>query len=67
MRESIEKQAKERGLFSLLVDKTGITEEDKRRLSAYRSIAREIGYEIGQFHFNKNTHTVTAEIKKIEK
>jgi len=65
MREAIESQAKT-GLFRSFVDKTGITEKDKCKLSAYRLIAKEIGYEIGQFKFNKDAGTVTASLKKIE-
>lgn len=65
MRDTIEQQ-EEGGIVGIFVDKTGITDEFKRKLSAYREIAREMGYEIGEFRFNENSGNVTASIKKRE-
>ncbi len=62
MQEIIQNQV-ELGKFSLFVSPSGISEGDEEKLSAYRLLAREMGYEIGSFHFNPNAHTVTAEIK----
>src|SRR3989338_545484 len=43
----------------------GIPESDKEKLSAYRVLAKELGYEIGLFQKNPKNWTVTAEIKKL--
>lgn len=43
----------------------GIPESDKEKLSAYRVLAKELGYEIGLFQKNPENWTVTAEIKKL--
>jgi len=59
--------AVKRGTFSLFVDPKGITEKDKEKLSAYRLLAKETGFEIGEFVFSKETYTVTATISQIEK
>jgi hypothetical protein len=61
------------GIFSMFVapeegktfqDTESIDEESKRKLSAYRVLAKEIGYEIGPFTLNKNAHSVKATISK---
>ena len=39
-------------------------EEDKQKLSAYRVLARELGFEIGGFQFNERSHNVMATIRK---
>ncbi len=39
------------GQTGLFVDKAGITETDKERLSALRKTAEELGYEVGNFVF----------------
>jgi len=62
IREYIEEAVKTTGSISLLVDKT-IDEKDKAKMSAYRALAAEMGYEVGQFSVNKNSGTATAEIK----
>jgi hypothetical protein len=64
MQDNIQSRA-ESGSFGIFVDSQGITESDKEKLSAYRQLAREMGYEIGPFRFNANSYTATAEIKKV--
>lgn len=63
MSEIIELAAKT-GVFRHFVSANGITEEDKVKLSAYRQLAHELGYKLGQFKFNKNSHSVYTEIHK---
>ena len=41
-----------------------ITEQDKERLSAFRLLADELGYKIGAYTRNDETHVVTASITK---
>lgn len=53
------------GHFSSFVDPSGITEYDKEKLSAYRILARELGYTIGQFSFNKKSYIATAPIFRL--
>ena len=43
-----------------------IEQSDKEKLSAYRILAKEIGYEIGPYKVNERSGNVTAKIKKIE-
>lgn len=45
----------------------GIPDADKEKLSAYRILAKELGYEIGLFKKNPKSWTVSAEIKKLSK
>jgi len=65
MRESLIVAAETSGVFSELVGPGRITEDWKQKLSAYRHLARESGYEMGPFRFNEATHMVIAEIHKI--
>lgn len=64
--ENIQKDA-QAGTIGIFVSETGIAEEDREKLSAYRELARELGFEIGQFTFHKNAGTATATIKKNSK
>lgn len=64
MRVSITKAA-ERGQFGVLVDSHGITEKDKERISAYREVARTMGYQIGPLRFNPEEFTAMGPITKI--
>lgn len=66
MEDYIRKSARERGLISHFVDPNKIAEDDKEKLSAFRLLAKQLGYEMGQYKFDKQTHTTTAEIKKIK-
>ncbi len=66
MTETIKKDA-QTGRTSIFVDKRGITERDKEKLSARRELARELGFEVGPFTFNENAYTATATIKPITK
>lgn len=70
MREAMEeiiRDAAKDGFISDLVGPGGIDEARKEKLSAYRRLAMELGYEIGKFQFKKGPNIVMAEIKKIEK
>jgi len=58
------RHAAERGQFSIFVSPDGISEDDKEKLSAYRQIARELGYEMGAYIFNKDTYGATAPLTK---
>lgn len=49
-----------KGTIGLFVDINGISEDDKGRLSAYRVIADQIGYEIGKWKYNKKSGTQSA-------
>lgn len=51
------------GTTVIFVDKSGITEIDKEKLSARRELAKELGFEVGSFAFNKNAFTATATIR----
>ena len=51
-------------LFYVLVNVSGLTEQDKEKLSAYRVLAGEIGIELGPFRLNKRSGTAVAEILK---
>lgn len=57
--------ASQTGTFGVFVNPSGMTEEDKEKLSAYRVLARELGFEIGEFQFNKRSHNALATIKKM--
>lgn len=46
------------------IDPSGITEKDKEKLSAYRVLAEEIGYEVGPYVLNKRSHTALAPLRK---
>ncbi len=51
------------GTLSLFIDPSGITNSDRDRLSAYRVLAQELGYEVGDFVINHSAHTATAPIR----
>ncbi len=52
------------GRFGHFVSSDGITESDKETLSAYRILAKELGYRIGLFTFDRSTGIATAPIEK---
>ena len=59
-------EAEQRGTISVFVDKDGINEKDKEKLSAIRQLARGLGYEMGQWKRSQTgTGTATATIKKV--
>ena len=64
MLENIANAVQQGPEISFFVDKDGITDDDRRRLSAYRQLAKENGYEIGEYRLNRDSWTVTAEIRK---
>ena len=65
MMSNIESAAKQNPpQIGYFVDPSGITEKDKERLSAYRVLAEEMGYEVGQYVFNKQSHAALAPIHK---
>ena len=66
MRETIENDTKKHGQIAILVGPQ-ITEEAKMQMSAYRALAKNMGYEIGKFTLHKKAHTATAPIKKVSK
>ena len=65
MTDNIHRAAQETPpMIGSFVDPAGMTEEDKEKLSAYRLLAEELGYEVGQYVFNASAYTARAEIKK---
>lgn len=66
MVEYVHKAAQKDGFISSFVDPSGITEKDREKLSAYRKLARELGYEVGDFKFSPDAYTAIAPIKKVE-
>jgi len=58
--------ASETGLIGCFVNSGGITDYDKERLSAYRILAKQMGYEIGEYKFNPRSGNVTAPIRRQE-
>lgn len=65
MMTNIEKAGKE-GELHLFVGQKGIALDDKEKLSAYRVLAQQMGYEISEYKYNKGADTVTAKIRKKE-
>jgi len=51
-----------RGKIGSFVNPSGMDERDKEKLSAYRQLGKELGYEIGKYHFNPKVHTAEASI-----
>jgi hypothetical protein len=51
--------------FQVFVTNTGLTQEDKEKLSTYRAIAREIGVNLGPFRLNKKSGTAAADVVRI--
>jgi len=52
------------GSMSFLVGDDRITDEWREKLSAYRVLARQMGFDVGAFRFNPDAGTVTAPITK---
>ncbi|MFA6047700.1 MAG: hypothetical protein WCV59_01160 [Parcubacteria group bacterium] len=68
-REVMEKhivESAQAGSISIFTSREVFDEEDKQKMSAFRTLAKKMGYEIGQFTINKGHDTATASIKKIE-
>ncbi len=66
MMENIEK-AVATGNIDVFAGPKELAESEKQKISAYRALAKEMGYEVGQFKLDKHTHSAEATIKKIEK
>ena len=69
MRETminIIRDSEREGMIAFLSAQEGITQDLKEKLSAYRLLAKELGYEVGEFAFKAKAGTVTAQIRKIE-
>jgi hypothetical protein len=64
MERNIKKSATEEGVIYHFVDPQGIKEDDKEKLSAFRILARQMGYDIGQYHFDKHAHVASAKVRK---
>ena len=64
MIENIQKGA-ESGFIGSYVDPGGITDDDREKLSAYRNLAKELGYEVGEYKFESNSHMARAPIRKL--
>ena len=60
---SIESAART-GTLSIFVNMEGLDEKDKEKMSAFRLLARELGYEVGQFRVDRNRATASAPIQK---
>jgi|SRR3989338_6489464 len=52
------------GYLSVAVSGAGISEQDKQRLAAYHMIARDLGYNLGKFEFQKKTANAVARIER---
>ena len=52
------------GSIGSFVSSDGILEDDREKLSAYKVLAQQIGYEVGQFSFNDGAYTALAPIRK---
>jgi hypothetical protein len=55
------------GFIGIFVSLDGYTENDKEKMSAYRVLAKEIGYEIGPYKLDRKTGVASADIRKIAK
>jgi hypothetical protein len=67
LRETMKKiieSAYAQGQFAYAVDSNGLSETDKEKLSAYRVLANELGYNIGPYELHKTSWTVTSPITK---
>jgi hypothetical protein len=64
MTEIIEKAVQE-GTFYLFVDQEEMTDEDKERISAYRVLAKQIGYRVGGFTHQPGKPTACAPIERM--
>lgn len=56
-------KATESGQFSMVISPNGPDESDKEKMSAYRQLAKELGYDFGPFELHKNSHTITAQFQ----
>lgn len=70
MKTSIESAAKTigpdgNGQFSLFVTPEGMAEKDKQKISAYRELAKEMGFQIGPLKRNEKSGTATGTIRKL--
>jgi len=61
MKEYIE-NAKD--MLHIFVSPEGIKEDDKEKLAAYRVLASQMGYEVGEYKFDKQTYIASAPIRK---
>ncbi|MEK7571064.1 MAG: hypothetical protein AAB553_02210 [Patescibacteria group bacterium] len=52
------------GQIGTFVDPEGITEKDRMKMSAYKVLAEELGYEVGEYTHHQKTHNVNAPISK---
>jgi len=64
MQKNIRRSA-EKGVISIFVSVDGMTPQDKQKLSAYRVIADQMGYDIGQWKYSpsQGTGSASASIK----
>jgi hypothetical protein len=53
------------GQFAIFVTPEGMTDEERQKISAYREIAREMGYQIGPLKRNERSGTSTGIIRKL--
>ncbi|MBN1168936.1 hypothetical protein JXA63_03510 [Candidatus Woesebacteria bacterium] len=60
---NIKKSIDEGGEFKTFVNHDGIDERDKEKISAYRRLAREFGYKIGEVKHKEGTATAIGTIK----
>jgi len=64
MIENINEYALVSGLLTSFVNINGIDEKDREKLSAYRALARELGYEVGEYVFYPRDGIAAAPIRK---
>jgi len=64
MIENIPRMA-DNGFVTSFVSQNGLSEEDREKLSAMRVLAKELGYDVGQFTFDSKTHIAKAPISKV--
>jgi hypothetical protein len=64
MMDIIEHAAQE-GTFWLFVDQERMTDEDKERISAYRVLAKQMGYRLGGFSHQPGEPTGRAPIERM--
>lgn len=53
------------GTKGIFAGSAGFDERDKQKMSAYRELAREMGYEIGPFQLDRPTGVASAAIRKL--
>jgi hypothetical protein len=64
MMENIQKSADGTGNLGMYVPSTGPDEKSKEKMSAYRKMAKDMGYIVGGYHFVEADHMVIATIVK---